>query len=88
MSCIRALKEHGIRVPEDISVIGFDDVSTAAMADPPLTTMAVPKTNMGGLAVRRLVEHVKGETGGEVVRISVLPEIVQRESVMKAEEDA
>jgi DNA-binding LacI/PurR family transcriptional regulator len=50
--------------------------------------MAVPKTNMGGLAVRRLVEHAKGETGGEVVRISVLPEIVQRESVMKAEEDA
>jgi DNA-binding LacI/PurR family transcriptional regulator len=88
MSCIRALKDHGIRVPEDISVIGFDDVSTAAIADPPLTTMAVPKTNMGGLAVRRLVEHVKGETGGEVVRISVLPEIVQRESVMKAEEDA
>ena len=87
MSCIRALKDHGLRVPEDISVIGFDDVSTAAIADPPLTTMAVPKTNMGGLAVRRLVEHVKGETGGEVVRISVLPEIVQRESVMKAEED-
>lgn len=81
MSCIRALKEHGIRVPEDISVIGFDDVSTAAMADPPLTTMAVPKTNMGGLAVRRLVDHVRGETDGEVVRISVLPEVMQRQSV-------
>lgn len=82
MSCIRALKEHDIRVPENISVIGFDDVSTAAIADPPLTTMAVPKTNMGGLAVRRLVDHVKGETDGEVVRISVLPEVVQRKSVV------
>ncbi|QUC04982.1 LacI family DNA-binding transcriptional regulator [Atopobium sp. oral taxon 416] len=88
MSCIRALKDHGIRVPEDISVIGFDDVSTAAIADPPLTTMAVPKTNMGAIAVRRLVEHVKGETDGEVVRISVLPEIVQRASVVKPDEDA
>lgn len=82
MSCIRALREHGLRVPEDISVIGFDDVSTAAMADPPLTTMAVPKTNMGGLAVKRLVDLVHGETGGEVVRMSILPEIVQRKSVM------
>jgi DNA-binding LacI/PurR family transcriptional regulator len=82
ISCIRALKEHGVRVPEDISVIGFDDVSTAVIADPPLTTMAVPKTNMGAIAVRRLVEHVKGETDGEVVRISVLPEIVQRQSVL------
>lgn len=88
MSCIRALKDHGLRVPEDISVIGFDDVSTAAIADPPLTTMAVPKTNMGAIAVRRLVEHVKGETDGEVVRISVLPEIVQRASVVKPDEDA
>lgn len=88
MSCIRALKDHGLRVPEDISVIGFDDVSTAAIADPPLTTMAVPKTNMGAIAVRRLVEHVKGETAGEVVRISVLPEIVQRQSVAKPDENA
>ena len=85
MSCIRALREHGIRVPEDISVIGFDDVSTAAMADPPLTTMAVPKTNMGGLAVRRLVDLIHGDTGGEVVRISILPEIIQRQSVMHHE---
>ena len=69
-------------------MIGFDDVSTAAIADPPLTTMAVPKTNMGAIAVRRLVEHVKGETAGEVVRISVLPEIVQRQSVAKPDENA
>ena len=89
MSCIRALREHGVRVPEDISVIGFDDVSTAAMADPPLTTMAVPKTNMGGLAVKRLVDLVRGDTGGEVVRISITPEIIQRKSVvpLKTEED-
>ena len=43
---------------------------------------------MGAIAVRRLVEHVKGETAGEVVRISVLPEIVQRQSVAKPDENA
>ena len=80
-SCIRALEDHGYSVPEDISVVGFDDVSTSALVNPPLTTMAVPKTNMGGLAVRRLVDLIQGNTGGEVVRISVQPEIVPRKSV-------
>lgn len=80
-SCIRALEGHGYSVPEDISVVGFDDVSTSALVNPPLTTMAVPKTNMGALAVRRLVDVIGGNTGGEVVRISVQPEIVQRKSV-------
>ena len=80
-SCIRALEDHGYSVPEDISVVGFDDVSTSALVNPPLTTMAVPKTNMGGLAVRRLVDLIQGNAGGEVVRISVQPEIVRRKSV-------
>ena len=61
--------------------MGFDDVSTSALINPPLTTMAVPKNNMGALAVRRLVDLIQGNTGGETVRISVQPEIVQRKSV-------
>lgn len=80
-SCIRALEDHGYKIPDDISIVGFDDVSTSALINPPLTTMAVPKTNMGGLAVKRLVDLIQGNTGGEVVRISVQPEIVQRKSV-------
>lgn len=80
-SCIRALEDHGYSVPDDISIVGFDDASTSALISPPLTTMAVPKTNMGALAVRRLVDVIGGNTGGEVVRISVQPEIVQRKSV-------
>lgn len=80
-SCIRALEDHGHRVPEDISIVGFDDVSTSALISPPLTTMAVPKFNMGALAVRRLVDRIQSNTGGEIVRISVQPEIVQRKSV-------
>lgn len=86
-SCIRALEDHGYRVPEDISIVGFDDVSTSALINPPLTTMAVPKFNMGALAVRRLIDVIKGDTGGEVVRISVQPEIVQRKSVAPPPED-
>lgn len=80
-SCIRALEDYGYSVPGDISIVGFDDVSSSALVNPPLTTMAVPKTNMGALAVRRLVDRIQGNTGGEIVRISVQPEIVQRKSV-------
>ena len=81
ISCMRALQDHGYRVPEDISILGFDDESAAATCNPPLTTMRVPKARMGALAVRRLVDHIHGETEDEVVRIAVLPEIVQRASV-------
>ena len=86
-SCIRALEDHGYAVPEDVSIVGFDDVSTSALVNPPLTTMAVPKNNMGALAVRRLVDLIQGNTGGETVRISVQPEIVQRKSVAPPPED-
>ena len=86
-SCIRALEDHGYSVPGDISVVGFDDVSTSALTNPPLTTMAVPKNNMGALAVRRPVDLIQGNSGGERVRISVQPEIVQRKSVAPPPED-
>lgn len=81
--CIRAMKERGIMVPEDVSVVGFDDVPMTEMIDPPLTTMNVPKSAMGSLAVKRLVSLIKEETQGEAVRISVLPQVVERRSVAK-----
>ncbi len=87
ISCIRALQDHGYRVPEDISILGFDDETGSAVCNPPLTTMRVPKASMGALAVRRLVAQIHGATGGEVIRIAVLPEIVQRKSVAAPPED-
>lgn len=79
--CMRALLHAGYRVPEDVSVVGFDDMPLAELCEPPLSTMAVPKESMGALAVKRLVELVRDGGQHEVVRISVLPEIVSRESV-------
>ncbi len=81
--CIRALRERGIRVPEDISVMGFDDAPNLEHVDPPLSTMSVPKEAMGALAVKRLVSLIKGETHGEAVRISVLPKVIERASVRR-----
>ncbi len=81
--CMRALAKAGIRVPEDVSIVGFDDMPICQLVYPSLTTMAVPKASMGALAVQRLVALIKGETTGESVRICVLPELVSRESVIK-----
>jgi len=67
---IRAAREMGLRVPADLSVTGFDDVSLASFASPPLTTVAQPKYEMGVLATRLLFERM--EDGGSPPRHRVL----------------
>ncbi|MEX2444663.1 MAG: LacI family DNA-binding transcriptional regulator [Alkalispirochaeta sp.] len=57
---LKALREHGVRVPQDISVVGFDDLPTAALLDPPLTSIAVSKREIGSTAMRRLDARIRG----------------------------
>lgn len=78
---IKAFKEKGLHVPEDVSMIGFDDMPFCEMIDPPLTTLRVHKQRMGRIAVKRLIERI--ETGPEeVIKIEVSTEIVARKSVL------
>ena len=58
---MRALKECGYRIPEDVSIIGFDDMPICDFLEPPLTTMEVPKKRLGELAVRQLVQKITNE---------------------------
>lgn len=83
--CCRALVRYGYRIPQDVSVIGFDDSSTCPLLDPPLTTMGVQKRRMGALAVRRLEERLQ-TSPPESVRITVMPELVARQSVLNRNE--
>lgn len=55
---IRALHELGRRVPEDISVVGVDDIALAEYCSPSLTTVAQPFAEMGALAVAHLLRHI------------------------------
>lgn len=80
--CVRALLKAGYRVPEEISVIGFDDMPICQLLEPQLTTMAVPNERMGALAVEKLNKYISETAGGEIIRICVLPEIVPRDSVL------
>ena len=59
MGLLSGLHERGIRVPEDISVTGFDDIPFAKYTTPPLTTAAVPINELGSLAWRRMREQIQ-----------------------------
>ncbi|MET9696805.1 LacI family DNA-binding transcriptional regulator [Streptomyces sp. NPDC006529] len=75
----RALHECGRRVPEDISVVGVDDIELAEYCTPPLTTVAQPFAHMGALAVGELLRHI-ADPGAPAVPASVEPELVVRAS--------
>jgi LacI family transcriptional regulator len=80
---IRALTRAGIRVPEQCSVIGFDDVSPAAICTPALTTIRQPMEMMGQLAVEIIVDAmrtVQEKSSAKAVHRKVAPELVARES--------
>lgn len=57
---MRALKESGYRIPEDIGIVGFDNTPLCELFDPPITTIHVPKQAMGALAVKKLIDIFTG----------------------------
>lgn len=75
-----ALHRHGIRVPEDVSIIGFDDQAESAFMTPPLTTMRQPAVEMGAAAASALLKLIHGEST-ELPKLPV--ELQRRESVAR-----
>ncbi|HHX63887.1 MAG TPA: LacI family transcriptional regulator [Chloroflexi bacterium] len=61
LGAMRAIKERDLRVPDDVSLLGFDDIPAAAMADPPLSTVRQPAEEMMRLAFDLLVREMDGE---------------------------
>jgi DNA-binding transcriptional regulator YhcF (GntR family) len=80
---LRALQERGCRVPEDVSLTGYDDEPFAALLDPPLTTLRVVWAGMGRSAVRLLLEQWENPEGNkaEPSRVVIPTELVVRASV-------
>jgi LacI family transcriptional regulator, galactose operon repressor len=81
--CIRALARAGIRVPEQCSVIGFDDVAPSSLCTPPLTTIRQPMESMGSTAVNILLEGINAAAEKRdfgAVHRKVAPELVVRDS--------
>jgi len=61
MGALHAIRAHHLRVPQDISLVGFDDIAMAAHTNPPLTTVDQPKYRMGKLAMRMLRQLMQGQ---------------------------
>ncbi len=74
------LQQLGVRVPEDISVIGYDNIELAEYFSPPLTTVHQPKRRVGKNAFEILLERIK-DKGHEKRIFEMHPEIVERDSV-------
>jgi len=75
---IRALKRMGIRVPDDISVVGYDDIPIVEYLDPPLTTIRQRKYDMGCMAMEMLLRLLSG--ADDVHDVTIEPTLVVRES--------
>lgn len=87
-SCIRALKSKGYRIPEDVSIVGFDDMPVCTMIDPTLTTIHVMKEQLGMIAMeilhQRIVngESVPADQRTGVYRTTISTRLVERDSVV------
>ena len=82
LGAMRQMRTRGLRVPEDISVAGFDDLFFASYTQPPLTTVRQPMRRMGQVAMENLFKLMSGEQS--MAQIKVEAELVVRESTGKA----
>lgn len=83
IGAIRALDEMGLRVPRDVSVLGFDDIYAAAFHNPALTTIRQPLFEMGSIAAKTLLDRLGGSNGDIPREVSVEPTIIVRQSTAR-----
>jgi len=82
---IEVLKEFGIKVPEEISVVGFNNFDMSMICQPSITTVAVPMVELGEKAMLRLVQAVRG--GDEKGQVVLPVELIERESSGRVRQD-
>lgn len=85
VKCIRILKQHGIAVPEKVSVIGFDDSYLASTSEPQLTTVSHPKETMGKHTARALLKLIKKQIRAPYTEM-FHPELIRRSSCSNVSE--
>ena len=82
--CMQELKRHGIRVPEDIAIVGFNNDAISKIVDPQLTTINYPGKDMGEITAHYLINSLKGMSSiATTNRIVVKSEFIIRESSMR-----
>ncbi len=81
LGALHALKDAGFRIPGDVSLVGFDDISLAQYSDPPLTTIRQEKFAMGQTAAQLLVENLSARAKMTPRKITLPTTLVIRDSV-------
>jgi LacI family repressor for deo operon, udp, cdd, tsx, nupC, and nupG len=84
IGCMHEIKSAGLSIPDDISVMGFDDIRYAEVTDPPLTTISQPGEEIGERVMRRLCRSIANGPNGNNDPEIVPHELVIRESVARA----
>ena len=85
IGAFRALREAGRRIPEDVSVVGFDDIQSAAFQNPGLTTVRQPLRQMGVIAAETLLRRINASSNSPYAKsITVEPELIVRASTASA----
>lgn len=83
IGCLSELRAAGMSIPADISLIGFDDIAFAALADPPLTTIVLPRGELGQRAVEALLHTIRSDNN-EGIELKVRTHLVVRQSTAVA----
>src|SRR5581483_6324235 len=83
LGAMRALYAAGYRIPDDVAVVGFDDIEEGAYAMPSLTSIAPDKARIARSAVNLLLDRVQGSRSGPAERIEAPYTLVVRESTMR-----
>jgi LacI family transcriptional regulator len=83
--CMRTLKENGIKIPEDIAIVGFNNDAICTLVEPTLTTINYPGIDVGEVAARNMINHLKGtgnlqNTNTIIIRSNI---IIRKSSVKK-----
>src|SRR5690606_6599177 len=82
--CMQTLKEHGIRIPDDIAIVGFNNDAISKIVEPQLTTVDYPGKDIGEIAARNLINHLKGLSNIKHTNtIVVRSELIIRKSSLK-----
>ncbi|MCP9753493.1 LacI family DNA-binding transcriptional regulator [Ferruginibacter sp. HRS2-29] len=82
--CMQELKRHGMQVPDDIAVVGFNNDAISKIVDPQLTTIDYPGKEMGEVTARNIVNHLNGRGNiASTNRIIIRSELIVRESSVK-----
>jgi DNA-binding LacI/PurR family transcriptional regulator len=81
VSAILCAKERGVRIPEELAIIGFNDDPISSIVEPSLSTVSHPAMKMGEISTQRILEHSEDNLGSSISEITMLDtEIIVRNS--------